>query len=134
MIEIMSAGNKSSRHALWSFLKKAVVALDSGIHLLLVDVHLPDPRDPNGIHGALLSEIGVENYILEGGLTLTVSAYIGGDVVEAFAKPFAVGEPIPEMPLFLTRENYVRVPLEESYMAAWEDVPAQYQEMLLATS
>jgi hypothetical protein len=38
------------------------------------------------------------------------------------------------MPLFLTQENYVRVPLEATYMAAWEDVPAQYQEVLLASS
>ncbi len=36
------------------------------------------------------------------------------------------------MPLFLTRENYVRVPLEATYTAAWEDVPPQYQEALLA--
>ena len=65
---------------------------------------------------------------------LTAAAYVGGAVVEAFVAHFAVGEPIPPMPLFLTRENYVRVPLEASYMAAWEDVPPQYQEILLAPS
>ena len=61
---------------------------------------------------------------------LTTVAYIGGPVVEAFVEHFAVGEPIPQMPLFLTRENYVRVPLEATCMAAWEDVPSQYQEAL----
>src|SRR5262249_8375703 len=60
MIEVLSPGNKSSRHALRSFLDKAVAALDGGIHLLLVDVHPPGPRDPNSIHGAVLSEIGTE--------------------------------------------------------------------------
>ena len=64
---------------------------------------------------------------------LTAVAYIGGAVVEAFVAHFAVGEPIPEMPLFLTRENYIRVPLEATYMAAWEDVPPQYQEVLAAS-
>src|SRR5207237_6970449 len=64
MIEVLSRGNKSSRHALRSFLDKAVAALDSGIHLLLVDVHPPGPRDPRGIHGALLSEIGYQDYAL----------------------------------------------------------------------
>src|SRR6185369_8057798 len=44
MIEVLSAGNKSSRHALRSFLDKAVAALDGGVHLLLVDVHPPGPR------------------------------------------------------------------------------------------
>ena len=132
MIEVISAGNKSSRHAIRSFLDKAVAALDGGVHLLLVDVHPPGPRDPNGIHGALLSEIGSEEYILATERPLTVVSYIGGPVVEAFVEHFAVGEPIPMMPLFLTRENYVRVPLEAAYLAAWDDVPPQFQEVLLA--
>jgi hypothetical protein len=61
MIEVLSRGNKSNRHALRSFLDKAVAALDNGIHLLLVDVHPPGPRDPGGIHGALLNEIGTQD-------------------------------------------------------------------------
>jgi hypothetical protein len=130
MIEILSPGNKSSRHALRSFLDKAVAALDNGIHLLLVDVYPPGPRDPNGIHGAILNEIGTQDYVLGGDRALTAVAYSGGAVVEAFVAHFAVGESIPQMPLFLTRENYVQVPLDAAYMAAWEDVPAQYQHVL----
>jgi hypothetical protein len=134
MIEVLSPGNKSSRHAIRSFLDKAVAALDGGVHLLLVDVHSPGPRDPQGIHGILLNEIGTEEteeYVLDGERPLTAAAYIGGAVVEAFVVHFAVGEAIPPMPLFLTRENYVYVPLDAAYMAAWEDVPPQYQEILL---
>jgi hypothetical protein len=134
MIEILSPGNKSSRHAIRSFLDKAVAALDSGVHLLLVDVHPPGPRDPNGIHGALLHEIGTEDYVLSSERPLTAVSYTGGAVVDAFVVHFALGEPIPQMPLFLTRENYVPVPLEAAYMAAWEDVPLQYQEVLLASA
>jgi hypothetical protein len=132
MIEILSPGNKSSRHALRAFLDKAVAALDPGSQLLLVDVHPPGPRDPHGIHGALLSEIGMENYRLGKERPLTAVACTAGPVVEVFATHFAVGEPMPSMPLFLTSENYVHVPLEKTYMAAWEDVPSQYQEVLLA--
>ncbi|NUQ64630.1 MAG: DUF4058 family protein [Pirellulales bacterium] len=134
MIEILSRGNKSSRHAMRSSLDKAVAALDSGVHLLLVDVHPPGPRDPHGIHGALLGEIGTEEYVLGSDRRLTVAAYTGGVVVDAFVAHFAVGEPVPQMPLFLTRENYVQVPLEQSYVSAWEDVPRRYQEVLLAAS
>jgi hypothetical protein len=132
MIEVLSPGNKSNRHAIRSFVEKAVAALDGGVHLLLVDVHPPGPRDPNGIHGAILNEIGTEEYVLGSETPLTAVAYIGGAVVEAFVTPFAVGQPVPDMPLFLTRENYVRVPLEATYMAAWEDVPPQYQAILRA--
>jgi hypothetical protein len=135
MIEVLSPGNKSSRHAIRSFLNKAIAALDGGIHLLLIDVHPPGPRDPHGIHGALQNEIGTEDYVLASEHPLTAAAYIGGGTdVEAFVAHFAVGEPIPQMPLFLTRENYVDVPLEATHMAAWEDVPPQYQEVLLGSS
>jgi hypothetical protein len=134
MIEVLSRGNKSNRHALRSFLDKAVSALDNGIHLLLIDVHPPGPRDPSGIHGALLNEIGSQEYVLPGNSPLTVAAYTGGADVGAFVSHFAIGVPIPEGQLFLTRENYVRVPLEAAYMAAWEDVPAQYQKALLGQS
>ena len=134
MIEVLSAGNKSSRHALRALLDKAVAALDGGIHLLLIDVHPPGPRDPNGIHGALLNEIGTEDYVLGPDRPLTAAAYVGGPIINGFVAHLAVGEPSPEMPLFLTRENYVRVPLEAAYQAAWEDVPPQYQEVLLRSS
>jgi hypothetical protein len=134
MIEVLSPGNKPSRHAIRSFLDKAVAALDGGVHLLLVDVHHPPgPRDPHGIHGAVLNEIGTEDYVLDRARPLTVAAYMSGVVIEAFVAHLAVGEPIPSMPLFLTTENYVRVPLEAAYMAAWEDVPPQYQEVLVAS-
>ncbi|HEY7153965.1 MAG TPA: DUF4058 family protein [Gemmataceae bacterium] len=134
MIEVLSPGNKSSRHALRSFLDKAVAALDGGVHLLLIDVHPPGPRDPQGIHGAILNEIGTEDYMLDRERPLTAAAYIGGAVVKAFVTHFAVGESIPQMPLFFTRENYVYVPLDAAYMAAWEDVPPQYQEVLLGST
>jgi hypothetical protein len=134
MIEVLSRGNKSNRHAIRSFIGKAIAALNGGVHLLLVDVHPPGPRDPNGIHGALLNEIGTEDYVLGTNRPLTAAAYISGaELVDALVNHFAVGEPIPEMPLFLTTENYIRVPLELTYIAAWEDVPPQYQEILLAS-
>src|SRR5258708_673690 len=88
MIEVLSPGNKSSRHALRSFLDKAVAALDGGIHLLLVDVHPPGPRDPHGIHGAVLHEIGTEDYVLGGERPLTAVAYTAGAVVDAFVVHF----------------------------------------------
>jgi hypothetical protein len=82
----------------------------------------------------VLNEIGTEDYVLGRERPLTAVSYIGGAVVEAFATHFAVGQPLPEMPLFLTRKNYVRVPLEATYMAAWEDVPPQYRAVLQAPS
>ena len=68
---------------------------------MLVDVHPPGPRDPNGIHGAILNEIGTEDYVIGDERLLTVAAYIGGAIIEAFVAHFAVGEPLPQMPLIV---------------------------------
>lgn len=130
MIEVLSPGNKSSRHAIRSFTDKEIAALDGGVNLLLVDVHPPGPHDPQGIHGLVLSEIGTEEYVLPNENARTTIAYVGGSVIEGFFEHFAIGDSVPTMPLFLTRENYVNVPLEDAYLAAFEDVPPQYREVL----
>jgi len=36
------------------------------------------------------------------------------------------------MPLFLTAEVYVPLPLEATYQSAWEAVPAYWRDMLTA--
>ena len=75
-----------------------------------------------------------EPYDLPADERLTLASYAAGPRVEVYLEHLAVGVALPEMPLFLTRENYVRVPLEATYMAAWEDVPTQYQQVLRTSS
>ena len=42
----------------------------------------------------------------------------------------AVSDPLPEMPLFLTPEVYVQVPLEPTYQQAWDGMPAYWREVI----
>ena len=37
----------------------------------------------------------------------------------------AVGDPLPDMPLFLTSDLHVMVPLELTYQATWEVCPEE---------
>src|SRR5437899_4579537 len=53
MVEIVSPGNKVSRHALRAFVDKACELLEHRIHLSLVDPFPPGPRDPNSLHTAI---------------------------------------------------------------------------------
>jgi hypothetical protein len=46
--------------------------------------------------------------------------------------PVAIGQDLPDMPLFLTPEVYIDVPLEATYQAAWADVPSFWQDVLTA--
>ena len=44
-----------------------------------------------------------------------------------------VNAPLPPMPLFLTPEDYVSIPLEQIYQSAWEAVPAFWRDVLTST-
>ena len=56
MLEVVSPGNKNTRHALRTLVDKAVSVLRAGIHLVVVDLFPPGPRDPQGIHKAIWDE------------------------------------------------------------------------------
>lgn len=130
LLEIISPGNKSSRHALRSFVEKAVEALYRGYHLLIVDLFPPTPRDPQGIHGAIWQEISDDSFELPAGEPLTLAAYSAGPVKRAWVEPTAVGRTLIDMPLFLEPEIYVNVPLEATYQAAYRGVAQRWKQVL----
>ena len=57
IIEVISPGNKSSRHALRSFVEKATDLIWQGVNLLVIDLFPPGPRDPQGIHPLIWDKI-----------------------------------------------------------------------------
>jgi hypothetical protein len=130
IVEILSPGNKASRHALRSFVDKAVELLDAGIHLLVLDLFPPGPRDPQGIHAAVWSEISGDDFQLPPDKPLTLAGYSAGELKQAFIEPVDVGDFLPGMPLFLEPDIYVSVPLETTYHAAFDLVPRRWQEVL----
>lgn len=131
MIELVSPGNKASEYAFGKFIDKALAALAQGCHLLVIDPFPPSPRDPLGIHGAIWSKLG-GRYDPPADKPLTMVAYAAGRSSMAYVEPFAVGDVLTSMPLFLRPERYVPVPLEESYMAAFQGVPRRWREVLSA--
>lgn len=130
MIEIVSPGNKASRHALRSFVVKTGDALYQGYHLLIVDLHPPGPRDPQGIHGAIWAELSDDEYTAPTDKPLTLAAYSAGLVKRAYVQPIAVGDTLADMPLFLEPEEYVNVPLEATYQSAYRGVPQRWKRVL----
>jgi hypothetical protein len=130
VVEIVSPGNKSTLGAFRTFVEKATALLRSGIHLLIIDLFPPTPRDPQGIHKAIWDEIDSNNFLLPPDRPLTLAAYIGGPGSKAFIEPVAVGTTLPDMPLFLTTNIYVQAPLETTYQSAWEAVPAIWRRVL----
>jgi hypothetical protein len=132
MIEIVSPGNKAARNPLRAFVRKAAELLDNGVHLLIIDLHPPGRRDPDGIHSEIWQEIDGQEYAAPREKPLSLVAYETGDSVRVYIKHAAVGEALPDMPLFLERGMPVMIPLEATYNAAFADVPRRWRRVLEA--
>lgn len=132
VLEILSPGNKSSRGAINDFLHKAQDLLGSGIHFALVDLFPPTRRDPEGIHPLLWGDDEDQVFVFDPAKPLTCASY-RANAVEAFVEPVGVGDNLPDLPLILTSDQYVPVPLEETYEAAFAAVPDVWRETLAAS-
>ena len=133
IIEIVSPGNKDSRHPIRSFVEKVADVLSQGIHLVVVDLFPPTPRDPHGIHKAIWDEFSDEPFDFLPNKALTVASYIGGDLPTAFVESVGVGDRLPAIPLFLTEYDYVPCPLDTTYDQAWAVFPAMLKEIVEPT-
>jgi Protein of unknown function (DUF4058) len=134
MVEIVSPGNKSGRQAFRAFVDKVCDLLEWRIHLLIVDPFPPGPRDPDGVHAAIWGEVRDEPFELPKDKPLTLVAYESGLTTRAYIEPVGVGDPLPEMPLFLEPEGYVPVPLEATYRTAFDVLPLRWRTVLEPTA
>jgi hypothetical protein len=108
VLEIVSPGNKDSVHAAEDFARKAVDFLLAGVHLLIVDLFPPGPRDPQGIHKLIWDRLCDEPFALPPDKPLTLAAYEAGPETVAYVEPVAVGDPLPDMPVFFAPGRHVK--------------------------
>lgn len=129
MIEIISPGNKDRASAVETFVQKSVDVIQAGIHLQVVDLFPPGGHDPNGLHDLIWSHFG-EAYSAPADKPLIAAAYQAGAFPTAYLEPLAIGDPLPIMPLFLSPERYINVPLDPAYDAAWRGMPRFWQAVI----
>ncbi|HET6574744.1 MAG TPA: DUF4058 family protein [Fimbriiglobus sp.] len=137
IIELISPGNKSGREEYAEFVIKSADLLADGIHLMVVDPFPPPAHAPGGLHASIWGKVarrrkGRKPFTPSPDRPLLAVSYCASSsAVTAAVQPFAVGEAVPEMPLFLTAdEEYVSLPLEATYQAAWPDVPTVWRDVL----
>jgi len=127
-LEIVSPGNKRSQMAIGQLLDKLACALEQGRHLLVIDLHPPGRHDAEGLHSKFWG--------MTPGVTaeqpLSLAAYRADTSPTAYFEPVAVGDVLPDMPLFLTSDYYVNVPLEATYQVAWRGVPGRWKRVIAA--
>ncbi len=130
VVEILSRGNKDNTRGLRAFVRKAGKLLRRGVHLLVVDLFPPSARDPHGIHKLIWDRFKDEPFELPPDKPLTLAAYAAGSETVAYVENVAVGERLPDMPIFLTPDHYVPCPLEASYEVTWGVFPKALKGLL----
>ena len=107
---------------------KTIVFLRKGIHVLVIDLFPPTARDPFGIHKVIWDEIVEEDFILTDGKNRTLVSYDAGPEKFAYIELVGVGDSLPEMPLILSPDFHVMVPLEATYQTTWDASPEVYRQ------
>lgn len=131
VVEIVSPGNKASVYALSTFLEKTADYIGGGVNLLVIDLFPRSKRDPQGIHKALWDRFIEEDFELPADKPLTLASYEAHPGPTAYVEPVAVGDVLPDMPIFLKPGYYVPAPLETSYRRTWDEFfPAPFQRLL----
>ena len=132
VVEIVSPGNKGSVAEFRASVEKASRLIQQGVHLLVIDLFPPTKRDPQGLHKAIWDEVAGDEDDFEWPTDkpLTLASYDAGPPQVAYVEPVAVGESLPNMPLFLRPEFYVPAPLEATYRATWGTFPAALKGLL----
>jgi hypothetical protein len=110
-VELVSLANKDRPGARAAFAAKCAGYLRDGCGLVTVDVVTTCRAD---MRSGLLAELGVGAGALSGGLAAVAYRPVAGRL-EFWPAPLAVGQPLPELPLWLTGERAVPLDLEASY-------------------
>lgn len=132
LLEILSPANKDRLSSVDDFVEKAHSALKRGCHLLIIDLFPPGTHDPKGIHGAIWEAFDSEDYEPPPDKPLILAAYMALPIVEVNYEPLAVGDELPDGPLYLQKDWFVNVPLEATYQAAYRGVPAYWRGVVEA--
>lgn len=130
LIEIVSPSNKDRPANVLDFAEKVTATLWNGVHVLVLDVFPPGDHDPSGTPGAVAEVHGEEPPEVPTDEPLTFASYAAGNRVNGFVEFRAVGGELPSMPLFLTAERYVDVPLGPAYDRAWAETPARWRDVI----
>ena len=132
LAEIVSPANKHARRPLDDFIDKVAAALRDGIHVMVIDPLPPGRFDADGVHGEIWRRLMAGDFQQPADKPLTLVSYAARHTITAFVEPMSVGKELVDMPLFLTPECYVPVPLEETYNRAWTGVPQRWRRVLEA--
>lgn len=132
VIELVSRSNKSSKAERQRFIDKMLALLARRMQLLVIDLQPPSRSLPGGFHAALCEAFDVSPPQIPPDRPLQAASY---EVLEparicSRVVPLAIGDGLPEMPVFLLPGRFVRVPLEATYAEAFAGLAYPFRATL----
>ena len=105
--------------------------------MLVIDLFPSGSHDPSGMHGAVREMLddgdAIQGDELPDDEPLSLVSYKAGQPIDAYLEQVRVGQPLPDMPLFLQTDRYINVPLERAYQAAFQGEPVFWRDVLEGT-
>jgi hypothetical protein len=131
ILELVSPANKDRPAHVQDFVLKVMNAISNRVHVGLVDLFPATKAAPRGLHGAAWEALGGKKYRAPAVKPLAVASYPAIAPSECYLTPTAVGESVPDLPLYLTPTHYVNVPLGSTYEATFAGTATFWQNVLL---
>lgn len=131
LVEIASASNKDRADSVNAYVKKAFTALHHRVNVVHLDLLPPTKFTPDGLGGAIWTALEGDDYPFSRESPLAADSFQAGDVFDLYANPLAVGDELPDVPLFLDEDRYIELPLAPTYQSAFQSI-APKDRVLLA--
>ncbi len=131
-IEIVPAGIKRSETSTKAYVRNSVELLRRGVHHFVADLFPPLSTGSRSIPSLIWKDIRGHSFALPADKPLTLASYSAGEEKVADVELIAVGDSLPDMPLFLSPDRYIPCPLEAAYQATWAVFPAALRGPLTA--
>ena len=134
MLEIVSPVSKNDKTRYENIIDKMVDAVCHRVNVLLVDVDETGRFDQNGISACIRNMLSPHSTpIVDRPRSSTLASYCPDPPcsVDIYVEHVARDMPLPDMPIFLTPDRYVNVPLEATYLEAWGGMPAFWRNVVL---
>jgi hypothetical protein len=130
LIEVVSPANKDRQRHMEQFIDKAESALVQGVHLLIIDLFPAGPHDPQGIPPLLWDRFDDKPYPYTKDSARTLSSYLADNSPQFYVEPVVLRDRLVSMPLFLNADEYINLPLEETYEQSFRGIPQVHQQAL----
>ena len=127
VVGIVSEANGHERDSRSRFCGKVLDYVQRGIHVV-VEPHPPKRSLPSGLQAEVWRTVCEEPLVGVGPMRWVT--YAVNSRITAYVQSADVGLSVPDLPLFLSGDTYVDLPLAETYAEAYRGVPNRFRRVL----